>query len=90
MTALFLATWCQGLLGVSDAGNEIELGPDPLLDEVRAAAQASLENPAAFLDFEPVFDAAIRENEKFVAQFVAAVTSIRENGLRATIREAVA
>ncbi len=89
MTALFLATWCQALTGVSDLGNPIEYGPDPMLEEAKAAAQASLENPAAFLELAPIFDG-IRENEAFVAEFVAAVNSIRENGLRGAIQAAVA
>jgi len=89
LTALFLATWCQCLVGVSDAGHTIELGPDPLLEELRVKAQESLTNPAAFLDVEPTFDDAIRGNADFVAQFESALTSIRENGLRPTIRAAV-
>ncbi len=89
LAALFLATWCQCLIGISDAGNEIELGPDPLLDEIRPNALASVDNPAAFLEFEPTFDDAIRGNEAFVAQFEAALTSIRDIGLRQTIRNAV-
>ena len=60
-----------------------------LLEEAKAAAQASLENPAAFLELAPIFDG-IRENEAFVAEFVAAATSIRENGLRGAIQAAVA
>ena len=89
LTALMLSTWCQCLTGKSDAGNDIEYGPDPMLEQAQAAAQASLENPAAFLDLEPTFDG-IRDDEAFVAVFAAALTSVRENGLRATIQEYVA
>ena len=89
LAALLLATWCQCLTGKSDAGNDIEYGPDAMLEQAKAAAQASLENPAAFLELEPIFDDAIRGNEAFVAEFVAALTSARENGLRATIQEYV-
>ena len=88
LAALFLATWCQALLGKSDAGNPIELGPDPMLEQAQAAAQASVENPAAFLDLEPVFDG-IRDNEAFVAQFVAALNAVRTDGLRPTLQAAV-
>ena len=88
LAALFLATWCQALLGVSDAGNPIELGPDPMLDQAQAAAQASVENPAAFLDLEPSFDG-IRDNEAFVAQFVSALNAVRSDGLRPTLQAAV-
>ena len=87
LAALFLATWCQALLGKSDAGNPIELGPDPMLDRAQAAAQASVENPAAFLDLEPVFDG-IRDNEAFVANFVSALNDVRNNGLRPTLQAA--
>ena len=89
MTALFLATWAKALTGISDLGNPIEYGPDPMLEEAKAAAQASLEDPAAFLELAPIFDG-IRDNEAFVAEFVAAVNSIRENGLRGAIQAAVA
>ena len=89
LTALFLATWCQSLTGKSDAGNDIAYGPDPQLEQVKAAAQASLENPAAFLDLEPTFDG-IRDNAAFVAEFETAVNKVRANGLRQTIREYVA
>ena len=85
LAALFLATWCQALLGKSDAGNPIELGPDPMLEQAQAAAQASVENPAAFLDLEPTFDG-IRDNEAFVANFVSALTDVRNNGLRPTLQ----
>lgn len=88
LTALFLATWAQSLTGKSDAGNDIEYGPDANLELVKAAAQASLENPAAFLDLAPTFDG-IRDNEAFVAQFVTALNAVRENGLRATIQSYV-
>ena len=88
LAALFLATWCQALLGKSDAGNDIELGPDPMLDQAQAAAQASVENPAAFLDLAPTFDG-IRDNADFVAEFVAALTAVRTNGLRPTLQAAV-
>ena len=89
LAALFLATWCQALLGKSDAGNDIELGPDPMLEQAQAAAQASVDNPAAFLDLEPTFDG-IRDNADFVAEFVAALTAVRTNGLRPTLQAACA
>ena len=88
LTALFLATWCQCLTGKSDAGNDIEYGPDANLESAQAAAQASLENPAAFLDLAPTFDG-IRDDEAFVAEFVKALTEVRENGLRPTIQSYV-
>ena len=88
LAALMLATWCQSLTGKSDAGNDIAYGPDPMLDQVKAAAQASLENPAAFLDLAPTFDG-IREDAAFVTEFATTLTAVRENGLRATIQEYV-
>ena len=88
LAALLLATWCQSLTGKSDAGNDIEYGPDAMLEQAKAAAQASLENPAAFLDLAPTFDG-IRDNEAFVAEFAATLTAVRENGLRATIQDYV-
>ncbi len=89
LAALLMACWCQCLTGKSDAGNDIEYGPDANLEQAKAAAQASLENPAAFLELAPMFDG-IRDNAAFVETFATTLTKVRENGLRATIQEYVA
>lgn len=86
--ALLLATWCQYLLGVSDAKNAIEVAPDPLLDRGVAAATASLEDSKAFLEFSQVFDEELAGNARFAAAFDSALENLRNLGVRSAIRNA--
>ena len=85
---LLLATWCQYVLGTTDGGQPLELAPDPLQDQITAAAAASVADPASFLSLEPVFDSALQSNPALKQSFVAALESIRAEGLRSTIRNA--
>ena len=85
LAAFILASWCQYLLGTTESGASIEIAMDPLVDQGQAAAQASLDNPAAFLSFSRVFGADLETNERLVAAFDAALRSIRDDGIRATI-----
>jgi mannitol 2-dehydrogenase len=85
---LLLATWCQYLLGATDGGQPLELAPDPLQDQITAAAAASVADPASFLSLEPVFDSTLQSNPALNQSFVAALESIRAEGLRSTIRNA--
>ncbi len=36
---LVIAGWCRYLMGIDDLGNEMELSPDPMLDELRSYVQ---------------------------------------------------
>ena len=83
-STLALAGWCQYLLGTDCAGNTITLSNDPQLDAAKAFAAASVEDPAAFLSFEAVFDD-LGANERFRDEFVSALQEIRENGVTAAI-----
>ena len=85
--SLLLATWCQYLIGTSDSGQSIDVAPDPLLDIATAAAKASVDDPAAFLAFEQVFDSELSGNDAFTAAFTAALETLRENGVRSAIRQ---
>ena len=85
LAALILATWCQYLLGTTDSGAAIEIAMDPLVDLARAAAEASVEDPAAFLGFSKVFGADLETNERLVTAFDAALRSLRDNGVRTSI-----
>ncbi|MCL4152303.1 UNVERIFIED_CONTAM: hypothetical protein GTU68_013108 [Idotea baltica] len=84
--ALLLASWCQYLLGATEAGESIELAMDPLVEDASAAAKASLQDPSAFLSFAPVFDEQLRNDPRLTASFVAALESVRSDGLRSAIR----
>ncbi len=85
---LLLATWCQYLLGVTDDGQPFELAPDPLNGTITAAAAASVDDPASFLTLDVVFDDALQSDSALQQSFVAALESVRTQGLRSTIRNA--
>jgi len=85
LSALALAGWCQYLLGKDDQGRAIALSADPRLDEAIAFAQASLAEPAAFLDFSDVFGPRLPAHPVFRTAFVDALGSIREDGTHRTL-----
>ena len=84
-SALALAGWCQYLLGTDQNGNAIEVAGDPALDAAVAAAQASVDEPTAFLDLDIVFDDTIRTSERFRAAFAQALDRIRSTSVEAAI-----
>ncbi len=84
LSALALAGWCQYLTGVDLHGNPINLSADPRLDEAVGHATRSQQNPNDFLNFDAVF-ASIGESPVFQDAFAAALTGLRDNGLKATI-----
>lgn len=77
-----LATWCEYLAQDAIAGSDICAAADPRMEAAQEFAIASAENPSAFLDFDAVFPASFRTNERFRASFVTSLLSIRANGLR--------
>ena len=85
LSALALAAWCQYLLGQTDAGEPIVLSADPRLDEAVAFARASIDDPAAFLEFTDVFGRRLPADARFVAAFTDALTSIRKVGTYRTL-----
>ena len=85
LCALALAGWCQYLLGVDDAGNDISISPDPRLVEAQEYARASVSDPAALLRFGDVFGQQIPADRRFVAAFADALASIREVGTYRTL-----
>ena len=85
LSALALAGWCQYLLGKDDQGRAIALSADPRLDEAVAFAQASLAEPAAFLDFSDVFGPRLPAHPVFRAAFVDALGSLRDEGTHRTL-----
>lgn len=87
LSALALAGWCQYLTGVDQTGSAIDIAHDPLLDEAKRFAQASVANPEAFLDFQAVFSTTLRSDPRLRSAFVAALSSVRERGVEAAISE---
>ncbi|MGH1487918.1 MAG: mannitol dehydrogenase family protein [Acidimicrobiales bacterium] len=86
--ALLLASWCQYLLGSTDAGEMIDLAMDPLLDDACEAAEASLQDPTAFLSFAPVFDEQLQSDPRLADAFVTALELIRSGGIRSAVGNA--
>jgi mannitol 2-dehydrogenase len=86
LSALALAGWCQYLLGRDEQGRDIVLSADPRMEQARAYAQASRSEPVAFLGFEAVFGERLRADATFRAAFEAALISLRETGVHATLR----
>ena len=87
LAALALAGWCQYLLGTDDAGRSLRIADDPRKDVAIGYAQASLQDPAAFLDFADVFPRKLASHETFRADFRRAISSLRANGAQATVAE---
>ena len=74
--ALALAGWARYLATVP-AG---ERAHDPHGDQAAAFAVRSLDDPLAFLAFEPVFAPRIRDDERFGAAFAAASRELDARG----------
>ena len=85
LSALALAGWCQYLLGRDEQGRDIVLSADPRLELARSHAEASRSDPAAFLGFAEVFPPRLVDDGVFRPAFVEALTSIREEGVHATL-----
>ncbi len=84
-SALALAGWCHYLNGVDCHGNPVETANDPNLDAAKSFAERSKADPAAFLDFDVVFDTDLASNESFRAAFVSSLETLRSDGVRAAI-----
>ncbi|MFW2333893.1 mannitol dehydrogenase family protein [Ilumatobacter sp.] len=88
LSALALAGWCQYLRVGSDPESGVELSPDPALQQAVDCAVASADDPAAFLEFDLVFDPSLRSGP-FTDAFVAALGSIRTLGVPSAIDAAL-
>lgn len=86
-SALALAGWCQYLLGADEAGRSIELAADPGLAAAVSFAEASRDDPLAFLENDAVFSAAVRSDARFRSAFADAVRSLRAGGVRSAIAD---
>lgn len=89
-SALALAGWCQYLVLGADYRSNITLASDPLLDEAVEWATRSIDDPAAFLAFEAVFDADLRSDRRFVAAFTTGLDRLRRGSVHSAIRSTLA
>jgi mannitol 2-dehydrogenase len=83
-SATVVAAWARYAEGVDERGEPIAV-QDPLRQQVTAAARRSRGNPAAFLDQRDIFGDLV-DDQRFVAAYSAALTSLHERGTRATLR----
>ena len=79
--ALALAAWARYLATVP-AG---ERAYDPSGERAAAFAVRSLDDPAAFLDFDPVFTPRLRDSERFRAAFAFAAEALAAHGARGAL-----
>lgn len=88
LSALALAGWCEYLRIGADPDSDIELSADPALQQAVDFAVASADDPAAFLEFDLVFDPILRDGP-FAEAFVDALRSIRAVGVHSAIDTAL-
>jgi mannitol 2-dehydrogenase len=81
--ALVSALWCRYFEGKSDSGAAIEFN-DASASRLNTAAQASRENPNAFLALKDIFGA-VGSNPAFCDRFAHALGSLRAKGTAATL-----
>jgi mannitol 2-dehydrogenase len=82
--ALVSALWCRYFEGKSDSGRTIEFN-DASAERLQAAAIASRDDPLAFLELKDIFGE-VGESAQFQRRFTEALSSLRKNGTRATLR----
>ncbi|MEM9131778.1 MAG: mannitol dehydrogenase family protein [Actinomycetota bacterium] len=89
LSTLALAAWCQYLGRVDAEGRPIQPAADPNLEEAVSHAKRAIDAPTAFLDFEQVFDADLRNDQRFSRSFEAALLTLRKEGVAAAINGAL-
>ena len=82
--ALVSALWCRYFEGTSDSGKAIEFN-DANAERLHAAALASRDDPLAFLELKDIFGE-VGGSKRFQKRFAEALTSLRRNGTRATLK----
>ncbi len=90
LSALALAGWCQYLGGATQDGAPIDISADPLKDTAIALAEQSVADPSAFLNFDGVFPASLRDDDRLRSAFTAALQALRSGGVKAAIDEVLA
>lgn len=83
-SAAIVASWARYAEGTDEAGRPIEV-VDRHRDRVMALASRQREEPLAFLTNRELFGDLI-ENERFVAAYAAALSSLHQRGARATLQ----
>ena len=82
-SAAVVASWARYAEGVDEQGNPIDV-VDKLKDQLTAAAERQRNEPDAFIQIRSIF-ADLADNEQFTGAYLAALESLHENGVRATV-----
>ncbi len=85
MLALVLAGWCRYLRGTADDGSALTLAFDPFLSDAVDAAQRSIADPRAFLQYEKGLGKNIAQSDRLLTTFVEALDSLGQRGSLATL-----
>lgn len=86
-SAAVVASWARYAEGVDEQGAPIEV-VDRLRDTLTARARRQREDPLAFVADREMFGDLV-DDEQFVSAYLAALTSLRRDGARATLRRLV-
>jgi mannitol 2-dehydrogenase len=80
-----VASWARYAEGVDEQGNPIEV-IDKLRDQLTVAALRQRDEPDAFIQIRSVLGD-LADNERFTGAYLTALTSLHENGARATVEQ---
>jgi mannitol 2-dehydrogenase len=85
LSASIVASWARYAEGIDEHGQVIEV-VDRRREEIMARAKRQTDDPIAFLRSPELFGD-LASNERFVAAYVSALTSMHEHGARQTLQE---
>ncbi|MGZ8180184.1 mannitol dehydrogenase family protein [Williamsia sp. SKLECPSW1] len=85
ISAAVIATWTRYAEGVDESGDPIDV-VDRRADELTPLARASRDDPRAFVGVRDLFGDLV-DAPRFMEPYTRTLTSLRENGTRATLEE---
>ena len=87
-SAAVVASWARYAEGVDEQGEPIQVS-DRIADRLVATAQRNRADPTAFISDRAIFGDLV-DDERFVAEYTAALASLHAHGARATLEAIVA
>ncbi|HXM24991.1 MAG TPA: mannitol dehydrogenase family protein [Chthoniobacterales bacterium] len=88
LLSLTVASWFRYLSGKDDTGKPMPMN-DPMLDQLRDAANAGEKDPRRLLAMRQLFSEELASNQRFVQQLEQALASFYDKGTAATLEEYV-
>src|SRR5258708_4242928 len=89
LLSLTVASWFRYLSGKDDTGKPMPMN-DPMLDQLRDAANAGGKDPRRLLAMRQLFSEELARNQRFVQHLAHAPASFYDKGTAATLGESVA